>query len=108
MDCHPLLVRQRVKISNARISWEALAKDVPQESIIGPLLFNISIKDMFYFIEKCTLHKGAEDKSLSISAPIAEKSYQMSYIPLRYHQAGLGRIAWLQTQTPYTAENTKR
>ena len=65
--------RQRVKISNARSSWETLAKGVPQGSILGPLLFNIFINDMFYFIEKCSLYNYADDNSLSISAPTADE-----------------------------------
>ena len=60
--------RQRVKISDARSAWETLAKGVPQGSILGPLLFNIFINDMFYFMEKCSLYNYADDNSLSNSA----------------------------------------
>ena len=57
--------RQRVKISQARSSWATLDKGVPQGSILGPLLFNVFVNDMFYFIKKCMLYNYADDNSLS-------------------------------------------
>ena len=57
--------RQRLKISNARSTWETLAKGVPQGYILGPLHFNIVINDMFYFMEKCSLYNYADVNSLS-------------------------------------------
>ena len=59
---------QRVKISNTRSGWLPLSKGVPQGSILGPLLFNVFMNDMFYFIEKCLLYNYADDNSLSKSA----------------------------------------
>ena len=59
---------QRVKIGTARSSWTELTKGVPQGSILGPLLFNIFINDLFHFIEKCTLYNYANDNSISHSS----------------------------------------
>ena len=60
--------QQWVKISDARSAWETLAKCGPWGSILEPLLFNIIINGMFYFMEKCSLYKYADHNSLSNSA----------------------------------------
>ena len=60
--------RQRVKIGGTRSKWNSLEKGVPQGSILGPLLFNIFLNDLFYFIEKCSLYNFADDNSLSNAA----------------------------------------
>ena len=60
--------KQRVKISNSRSSWAVLTKGVPQGSILGPLLFNIFMNDLFLFIEKCHLYNYADDNSLDSSS----------------------------------------
>ena len=61
--------KQRVEIGNARSKWISLSKGVPQGSILGPLLFNIFINDMYMFMDECTLYNYADDNSLSCTAP---------------------------------------
>ena len=66
---HYLMGRQQcVKIGIVKSDWCELRKGVPQGSILGPLLFNIFINDLFYFlVHLCTLFNYADDNSISHS-----------------------------------------
>ena len=59
--------RQRVRVGQSHSSWQNTTKGVPQGSILGPLIFNIFMNDIFFFTTKTTLYNYADDNTLSYS-----------------------------------------
>jgi retron-type reverse transcriptase len=57
--------KQQIKLQEVLSSWADIQKGIPQGSILDPLLFNILINDIFYFIEYGTLYNYADDNTLT-------------------------------------------
>jgi hypothetical protein len=58
--------KQRVKINSTRSKWTDITKGIPQGSIIGPLIFNIFLNDIFYFAEQSDLYNYADDNCTAV------------------------------------------
>ena len=56
--------KQQVQINNKFSSKNIVVPRVPQGSIDGPLLFNLFINDLIFFIQYCTLSNYADDNNL--------------------------------------------
>ena len=53
--------KQRVKAGNVYRSWKEIFYGISQGSILGPLIFNIVLCDLFYFLEGVALASYADD-----------------------------------------------
>ena len=55
---------QRIKINSTFSDWANIVKGIPQCSMLGPSLFNISINYLFFLSTKCEICYFANDSSL--------------------------------------------
>ena len=55
------MVKQRVKVNGAFSTWIETSVGVPQGSVLGPLLFNIYLNDLFMFVTDCKICNYADD-----------------------------------------------
>ena len=58
---------QRVKINTNYSSWKDVLTGGPQGSVLGPLLFNIFLNDIFYFVNEKDICNYADDNTLSVA-----------------------------------------
>ena len=83
---------QRCKINNSFSEWGKVLNGVPQGSILGPLLLNIFLNDIFLSLRKCELANYADDSTLNRS----DKSISniMNSLSHDFTQNGSTIISW--------------
>ena len=76
MTAYLLGRRQRVKLDGAYSQWRTIRSGVPQGSLLGPLLFNMYLNDLNYFVANTSLRLYADDTTeyASDASPIVLQS----------------------------------
>jgi hypothetical protein len=57
--------KQRIKIGSYYSDWDQICKGIPPGSILGTVLFNVFINDIFLFVQNSTIYNYADDNTLS-------------------------------------------
>ena len=61
--------QQRVKINSSFSAWKEVKIGVPQGSVLGPLLFNVFVNDIFWFPHRTKICNYADDTTIFVCHP---------------------------------------
>ena len=56
--------KQRVKLNGSFSNWRETCTGVPQGSVLGPLLFNVCIDDLFFMVTDTAMCNFADDTTI--------------------------------------------
>ena len=64
--------KQKTKVGSAYSKWSKIRRGIPQGSILGPMLFNTFIYDIFMIIKQSDICNFADDNTLHSLTEIKE------------------------------------
>ena len=107
------LTRQYVRINNTHSQLDTTILGVPQRFILGLILFNLSINDLFLFVALPSLYNSVDDNTLSAFTELELvidwlKKNQMIVNPDKFQPIILNK--WKSDRTnerKFTEKNTK-
>ena len=81
--------KQCVKLDNTYSQWRTVTTGVTQGSLLGPLLFNIYMNDLNYFIQGTSLRLYADDTTVyaSDTSPVVLEYIVNSDLQVVYYMA---------------------
>ena len=102
-----------MRVKSSTSEWLLLKKGVPQGSVVGPMLFNLFINDLYAAIYTCDLYNYADDNTISaccdsrqqvIDTLMAESITAMKWFDANMMQANPGNGIILK-EPSYLLEN---
>ena len=91
--------KQRVKLSGCVSDWTTITKGVPQGSVLGPMLFNLFLNDIYFANSTAELYNYADDNTICASGVNVETVKNFCVLKPPEIFLGLRIILWRLTPT---------
>ena len=77
-----LFRKKRIKTNNVFSSWKDLILGLPQGSVLGPLIFKVSLNDLFFFLKDISICNFVNDTTTYICEENLENGLKSLRNPL--------------------------
>ena len=84
--------KERIKVNDAHSSWKDISYGIQQVPILGPLLFNIHLCDLFNFMEDLDIASYADDTTIYT---VNEKKKSQSLVHEKQETSSSLLFGWL-------------